>query len=144
MTGIEAKMLTTQDQIQSLHLLLCAVRLVVKPPTTSPLFRHTRLASVRPRRGWDEHANMFLVVCVFRVLARGDVLSESRSCLEDEHQTGGANSRPAIQRVGRVAAPQIQYKPDDLFCEIVGMSAVCPHTSDNKTSFHVRGDGALS
>ena len=91
----------------------------------------------RPRRGClvgrqarrGKHAHEALVLGVLGVLARRDELGQPGRALEEHDEERGARAGPVVQRLGGVAAPLVEDKPDGLLGREVGVPAVGPEAS---------------
>lgn len=93
--------------------------------------------SIRLKRLGNEHADVLLIDLVLLVLSRSNQLSEPSRALEEQDQESRASECPAIHVVGSVTAPLVENKPDGLFREEVGMSAVSPKPRGEETSVEI-------
>jgi hypothetical protein len=78
-----------------------------------------------------------LIVAVLGVLAGRDELRQPRRALEQEDEERGPDAGPAVQRLGREAAPLVEEEPDGLLGGEVGVSAVPPQARREEASVEV-------
>jgi hypothetical protein len=84
-----------------------------------------------------------LVLPVFRILPRGDLLGQCRAQLKEQHVQRTTNRGPIKHGISDEAGPLINHDPESLLAEKIGMPAEPPQPTHHETPLQVLPGEAL-